>query len=918
MPYTSALTIEQSGQGLVWQTDGYVVMGDMEWEDISYQATFEFQDGEIGIIPRYYHENWYMVAKIGNRVETDEVGTVLGRKGYATLSVVLFGNETALESKEDLPEWTTGGTYTWEARITGTSYQLLVNGTTLFHIEYSGMRKGAVGVYATAGNHCSSVQVSSLFPDGWTSNAASVQGAIVDIQEKENEDRYIYLYSPDAQELYVEQTVSVSPNTTYTLSYEYEGEAKAKIIEQNGTSPQTINITPSSVAEEWVRHSHTFTTSSGCTQVKVRFYVNTTTPSKVNAVQLEPKPFATMYIRNDSATDVKTREGSIVTFPSKNNIDPSQGSMSIWVSPRIAYNGTSFTPVLWEYGDTSFMRLYWQEGSFVFQYGAASASIPCSLEVGEWYHIVTTWNANEIGITVNYSESVQTPVASDFTGSSEVIRFGYSASSQYKTWNGVIDEAIVYKHNLSDSEIQQLYEATSPVPNTSSMLMRATFNYAIGNFDQSSMDMTLAPRYGSPIIVQKEDGTVMRKVSFFDDITGEYRTYNQELVTYDGFSDYVEVSYRGLDTENFPPIVKDLNGTIYGNPYTVQGNRIYLTLTEDEKKQLRNKPLLVTYQLEDSYTVDFNIGVPDSFRVKVGKHDGQPIHITYEGNDFHDVKLATMVELNPLLNPNHEGFLYITRNVEPITSFRVKATPDHLPANGASESLLVVEPLDQYGNFISHAMLEVTAEKGIIIPVYDRQSLLLRDRSGRYLYRYIAPYIDVTDSGAPEEGETTLDHVNVVDKETGIGVQIPITLTPIRVISHTIQADDTIESIALQYGTTIHSLCLENKKSEEELVDYIDSHVGQTISVPLNYMGYELKKSDAEIDFEMKAGYIAEYIHQYYQQSTSRLPEGLGEILDLNGDGYIDEQDIDWIHANQYASIILEKYAELKEWEEGE
>lgn len=43
-----------------------------------------------------------------------------------------------------------------------------------------------------------------------------------------------------------------------------------------------------------------------------------------------------------------------------------------------------------------------------------------------------------------------------------------------------------------------------------------------------------------------------------------------------------------------------------------------------------------------------------------------------------------MIDMNPIQNQNHEGFLYITNTINKTDSFRITATPDRLHADGAS------------------------------------------------------------------------------------------------------------------------------------------------------------------------------------------------------------------------------------------
>ncbi|MBK3496348.1 hypothetical protein JFL43_16070 [Viridibacillus sp. YIM B01967] len=88
----------------------------------------------------------------------------------------------------------------------------------------------------------------------------------------------------------------------------------------------------------------------------------------------------------------------------------------------------------------------------------------------------------------------------------------------------------------------------------------------------------------------------------------------------------------------------------------------------------------------------------DHSPIFVQKDSGETLHkkIVYqEGNRYGDPsKLATMIDINPIQNQNHEGFLYVTNTTN---KTRITATPDRLHADGASSSTLIIKVLE-FGN----------------------------------------------------------------------------------------------------------------------------------------------------------------------------------------------------------------------------
>ncbi|UNY39810.1 structural protein [Bacillus phage vB_BauM_KLEB27-3] len=907
--YIEAITsIDEEKEVLVFETEGYVVDGDKNWKDIFVETEFVYKGGKIGISPRVYETNMYMYVELENTQISDPDVDPIVYKGSATIGVQVTYDRNLLAAK-DIPGLVIDQHYVLKAKITKTNYKIYLDDTVIFNIEYSGMPRGSVGAFASSGNELVRMEVQSSFPDAWETNVDEISGAICSTEEDNASNKFIYLKNSKAdKELFIEQEIDVKENKDRTISFLFKGDGLVKVLELDGEDPKEYSLPI--ISDEWKQESLTYQVSAGCTKVKIGFYTSLS-ELRVNDVQDEEKSFRTSYIHNTDAELEAKRANSIITYPSKNNISTSRGTISMWVNPAVIYQDTEMKPVLFEYGsEVNSYQIGYEDNQFYFNHVNSDnkAAIEKEFNKDEWYHIVSTWGDGHVSIYVN-NEKISVDQVGFLTTDSNIIRIGHG-EREGSVFNGIIDETIVYGQVLSDDEIKALYDAANPVVDNKSMLMRATFNHALGSFNRSIIEATMAPKYGSPIIIEKEDGTSMQKVSFFDYYTGEYRTFNDERVVYDGFSDFIRISYDDLDLENFRPVVCDEQGVLYGDPLEVKGNKVYMKLTDKEKEKLKDEVLIVSYQIDNAFTVDFNIGVPDSFRINIGKHDGQDMKIYYEGNDFHQEKLATMVELNPLLNPNHKGFLYVTGNIEPVTSFRIKATPSDLPANGASESLVLVEPLDLYGNFISHARLEVSCEKGSIIPAYDLNSIKLRDRAGRYIYKYRAPIL----KAEKEKQLQVKDKINVKDKESGIGVQLTVTLKTLEVERHLIVKEDNMYDIAHKYGASVADIAVENEMTAGQLENYIKENVGSYIKIPINYSSSDVKRAASDLAEEIMIGYIITKMVEYKDLPISKIPEGLGEILDVNNDGLINDLEFLWIQEKRFTKEISDLYSRLNKW----
>lgn len=905
--------IDETLNALVFDTEGYHVVGDAEWEDIEFSVSFTYRGGNIGISPRVYEDNFFMFLLLENQGAEEEGGVT----GLASLNAQETYDTTSLGQAKMNP-LVPGEVYELRTHITGTNYRILLNGAVLFNMEYPRMPRGQVAAYATAGNECTGIEVKSLLPDGWTTNVAAVPGGVASVRKLPNHDHYLYLESPRAglTSLYAEQRIYVESGKSHSVSFEYQGQGGVRIRELNGTPRASViqNLTPSEDwTDGWVRH----TVSSDCTHISVLFFVSGTEAIGVNNVQVEPKDVITPYIHNDSLVSSKIREHSVLTYPAKDNIDGAEGSLVMWFSPTHSYDATSFENslfngvTLFEYGEANPLSVSYTNGALELTYGGERLSHPLTLMADNWYCLVATWRAGTIQFYVDGVLLTKTGIANR-PSPSTVIRLGSGTQSGYGYFDGLLDETIVLSKVLTAEEVQAAQTSVEPLTTNNAMTMRATFNYAFANFNSSIVEGTMAPNYGAPVLVEKKTGEPLRKVSFFDFYTGEYQTFNEEMCFYESPNDYVEISYPDelVDEENFKLKIEDENGVQFGAPYTLEGKKVRMSLTPDEQDDLDGQYLYVSYQLEDSYTLDFNIGVPDSFRVTLGKHDGQPVKITYEGNRFSNKKLATMVELNPLKNSNHQGFLYITKNEEAVTALRTMATPADLPANGSGHALIVIEPLDKNGNFVSHCHLDVSCEYGVLTPAYDEESIRMRERAGRFLYRYQSPILTIDQMQAFE----VQDFVNVTDRETGIGSKIPITLVTLQQQLHTLAKGDTLLGLAMRYGTTRKDIAAVNDMEEDEAARYVLDNRGSTLRIPVNYAVQEAEQLPIQLRQDSMTSYLTHQVIEYFNQSVERAPAGLGALLDFNGDGRIDIEDINWLRAKRLTSALTQKYNEVVAW----
>lgn len=365
----------------------------------------------------------------------------------------------------------------------------------------------------------------------------------------------------------------------------------------------------------------------------------------------------------------------------------------------------------------------------------------------------------------------------------------------------------------------------------------------------------MAPFDSSPILVEKRDGTNMQKVSFFDYETGAYRTYNEEMFVYDGRSDFFVVAFPDVDEAFFDLMIRTEEGEKIGEPYIIKDKQIWFSLSPEEKERYYHKGLYVRYQLNDSYTVDYNIKAVDGYRLDFAKHDGQTKKVYQEGNRWGEpYKLATNIEMNPIMNQNHEGFLYITQNDQVTSSFKVTVTPEHLPADGGSSCLILIEPVDKQGNFLGSVDLSVKVKHGYIHRVVSLEAADTQKRAGMYIYKYYAPFLS-----RKQFQRNVEEMLWIIDQEQNIGIQYKFLLRPMEKQHNQLFTDD------------------------RQLLAHQKSHVFQSI---LLYEGLE-EWEDAE----------------------------LFNTLDINKDGKVTSEDIEYLESGLADKLVPGIYSKLIEWE---
>lgn len=315
--------------------------------------------------------------------------------------------------------------------------------------------------------------------------------------------------------------------------------------------------------------------------------------------------------------------------------------------------------------------------------------------------------------------------------------------------------------------------------NSGTVLFDADYTRPMHYAKKPYLEATMAPRDNSPILVNNEEGPMQRQY-FFDHITGLYAETNTESFVYRGENE-LAVSYDKLDATY--TVTVRFGAESIGEPVTVIDNRILLTMTPEQKEYWYGKTFDVTYRLASSYTVEYNEqAAHDSYLVRLENHQDQEVTITQEGNRFSNQRLMKEIELNPIVNPQHTGFMYISKEEQISQAFRLTLSSNYIIANGLDSADFIVEVIDQDGNevlspyvdvFIMNELGLVTSQFGSFTPIINKDTLKAKNAAGRSYYKYQAPLIRKGDTK-----KTQKVFAVAYDRKHKIGAQVPLILRP--------------------------------------------------------------------------------------------------------------------------------------------
>lgn len=809
---------ESSNNSLVFQTGGYITISEELYEDSKVSFSFAMPIEKIVLIPKYLNDSNFLFVSL-DKDDFLHIGGVIKNKEK------IYGDVPVADKIQ--------ATNKISVLSYNNQFTVYLNDVEVYKFESATFINGQVRVYGETGESFFSCDIEEPQTYAWLTNGNEVGVEVKNT--KYLDSNFMKLSGTQTKKALISQTQSLATGN-HVITFVAKG-VGACIVKDGST--QTALKTFTINASDYTQFEVSFSAGSAISNAIVE--ISTNTSLTVGKIQLEKRTNATAYIPNTSTTTAATRNEALLKYPTKEGFDNGSGSMYTKIT---FYKSLAMANHLVWKTDTAEISLYSKTNTFEFTVGAAKVNVPYSVAANTDIELFAAWNDTTISLYVN---GVSATVARSGTLSQKVGSFIFAETNSMNE-QFVLHEWAYFPTRLKfDGNIDSYRKQSA---------MQSLFEGGVSGKNVSWSEIPVAPNDNSPILVQKENGETLQKVSFFDFETGKYQSWNKEQFIYDGKSDFVEVAYNNLNQDFRDISIQTEAGEKIGEPYRIEGKRFYFSLSPYYKVQYKNQPLYATYQVNDSYTIDYNIKAIDGYRIDFSKHDGCKRIVYQEGNRFAESKkLATMVELNPINNQNSEGFLYVTNTVNPTVSFRVTATPDRLLADGFSSSTLVIELLDYQGNFVSHSNLEIKTDKGFVARYISQDAVEAQKRSGQYLYQYYAPYIKST-----QVGEIVEDHIWIIDKDNNIGVCYKMLLSPAPA---------------------------PHRKSIKQEVKTLLSHKTKIIDAILMYEGTQM-----------------------YEDSE------LVGILDLNEDGVIDLNEISVLQTNQKDSqltIILNK---LKKWED--
>lgn len=216
------------------------------------------------------------------------------------------------------------------------------------------------------------------------------------------------------------------------------------------------------------------------------------------------------------------------------------------------------------------------------------------------------------------------------------------------------------------------------------------------------------PKQGSPILIEKADGTVLRKVNFFDQ-DWKQTLRNTESFSGNGNQKYY-LKYKDIDSNTVEVKLNHQVVTSYG------WNQEESSITFD-RAILPEDYIEVSYILNNSFYVDMNENVAED-QAKLVFHryaELGEVTISYEGHNSSPFYRANGIVTNPVLSHNHKGFLYITNILDKEAKHvTINVSPKRLAVAGNEKVTVTAQVLDALDNPIPEKEVSIYRDGSLV------------------------------------------------------------------------------------------------------------------------------------------------------------------------------------------------------------
>ena len=191
-----------------------------------------------------------------------------------------------------------------------------------------------------------------------------------------------------------------------------------------------------------------------------------------------------------------------------------------------------------------------------------------------WYHAVATYNTNDGNISVYINGTlVASDVGRDYTTSTSSVRIGRTFYTGVSSFNGTIDEVMLFNRTLSPTEVKALYNSKVNKFNTSSLdLADGQHNYTVYAVDANG-NINNSGERNFVVTSGAADCTTIGNSGVLDSVGQTYTL--TENITSDGTCLFVTAANVTLDCNGYW-INYSINGT--DNQYGVFTNQFNTTV----------------------------------------------------------------------------------------------------------------------------------------------------------------------------------------------------------------------------------------------------------------------------------------------------------------------------------------------------